>query len=57
MPDEVKTSLYIWDHYLLPLLSNEIRNTWLETVDSDDFNDVPYKLKHTTQKHTVTSDR
>ena len=42
MCDEVETSIYIWDRHLLPLLSNEIRNTWLKTVDSDDFNDMQY---------------
>ena len=52
MPDEAETSLYIWDCYLLPLLSNEIRNTWLETVDSDDFNDIQYNT-NTPHRNTL----
>ena len=52
MPNEAETSLYIWDRYLLPLLSNEIRNTWLETVDSDDFNDIQYNT-NTPHRNTL----
>ena len=52
MPDEAETSLYIWDRYLLPLPTNEIRNTWLETVDSDDFNDIQYNT-NTPQRNTL----
>ena len=50
MPDEAETRLYIWDGYLLP--SNEIRNTWLETVDSDDFNDIQYNT-NTPHRNTL----
>ena len=43
MPDKVETSpIHGWARYFLPLVSNEIRNTWLKTVDSDDFNDIQY---------------
>ena len=52
MPDEAETSQYIWDRYLLPFLSNEKRNTWLETVDSDDFNDIQYNT-NTPHRNTL----
>ena len=52
MREEAETSLYIWDRYLLPLLSNEIRNTWLKTVDSDNFNDIQYNT-NTPHRNTL----
>ena len=52
MREEAETSLYIWDRYLLPLISNEIKNTWLKTVDSDNFNDVQYNT-NTQHRNTL----
>ena len=52
MPDEAEISLYIWDRYLLPLLSKEMKNTWLKTVDSDDFNDIQYNT-NTPHRNTL----
>ena len=52
VPYEAETSLYIWDRYLLPLPTNEIRNTWLETVDSDNFNDIQYNT-NTPHRNTL----